>query len=188
MKKYFFLLISLAMATMYANAQSLVDFHLSPDGSFITKEVKNYTVVPFEGKNAHQIFQQLCTNVSKLYKNPSKVMSVVDDVSITIRAYDSRITYIKDLIQTYDIGGYYNITFEIKDGRVKVSSPIIDESMTKTINGGIEKDYSRLIKSWTKDGSFKEKFAKQVGYTESNMNTTINDILGSSKSNNDENW
>lgn len=163
MKKIFFLLISLAMATMYANAQSLVDFHLSPDGSFITKEGKNYTVVPFEGKNAHQIFQQLCTNVSKLYKNPSKVMSVVDDVSITIRAYDSRITYIKDLIQTYDIGGYYN-------------------------NGGIEKDYSRLIKSWTKDGSFKEKFAKQVGYTESNMNTTINDILGSSKSNNDDNW
>ncbi len=170
------------------NAQSSqVNFKLSESGRFMSEDGNEYIVITFEGKNAHQIFQQLSVNVNALYKNPSKVMSVVDDASISIRAYDSSITYIKDLIQKYWLGGYYNLNFQIKDGKVKVLAPIIDEHMTKTVNGEREKDFSKMVKSWYKDGALKDKFKAQVEYTESNINKTINEIIGS-LSNNNEDW
>lgn len=115
-------------------------------------------------------------------------MSVVDDTSVSIRAYDPKITYIKDLIQTFDVGGYYNLNFEIKEGRVKVSAPIIDDEMTRSINGAREKDFSKMIRSWAKEGVFKDKFKKQVEYTEANINSIINAILGAGKDKQEDEW
>lgn len=187
MKKVLFSLTLLFVAGVCL-AQNTATFKLTTFGSFASEEGKDYVVIPFEGKNAHQIFLLLCANVNKLYKNPQKVMSVVDDASVSIRAYDSKITYIKDLIQSFNVGGYYNLNFEIKDGRVKVSAPIIDEDLTRTANGAREKDFSRMVKSWAKDGVFKDKFAKQVDYTETNINSIINAILGAGKANEEEEW
>ncbi len=155
--------------------------NLSETGSFVAEDGKDFVVVPFEGQNAHQIFQQLSVNASALYKNPSKVMSTVDDASISIRAFDDKISYIKDLIQKFWLSGYYNLNFQIKDGRVRVSVPVIDESMRRTANSANEKDFSRMVKSWFKDGVLKDKFKAQAAYTESNMNSLINAILGTSK-------
>ncbi len=108
-------------------------------------------------------------------------MSTVDDASISIRAFDDKISYIKDLIQKFWLSGYYNLNFQIKDGRVRVSVPVIDESMRRTANSANEKDFSRMVKSWFKDGVLKDKFKAQAEYTESNMNSLINAILGTSK-------
>lgn len=186
MKKSFLSLILLLLAGVCL-AQKTAIFKLTTSGSFTSEDGNNYIVIPFEGKDAHQIFQLLCANVNKLYKNPQKVLSVVDDASVSIRAFDSKITNIKDVIQTYDISGYYNLNYDIKDGKVKVSAPIIDENLTKTVNGAREKDFSRMIRSWSKDGVFKDKFAKQIEYTETNINSIINYILGTGK-NQEDNW
>ena len=115
-------------------------------------------------------------------------MSVVDNASISIRAFDDQISYIKDLIQKFWLSGYYNLNFQIKDGRVKVLAPVIDESMTKTVNSSREKDFSKMVKSWYKDGVAKDKFKAQIEYTESNMNSLINAILGSTKTKAEEDW
>lgn len=45
-----------------------------------------------------------------------------------------------------------------------------------------------MVKSWAKDGVFKDKFAKQVDYTETNINSIINAILGAGKANEEEEW
>ena len=187
MEKIFVLLF--AFIAISVKAQSLVEFKLTPNGDFVSAEGKNYIVCQFEGKTAHQIFQEISVNANKLYKNPQKVMSVVDDASISIRAYDSEITFIKDLIQKFWLGGYYKIDIEIKDGRVKVSAPIIEESMTKTVDGSREKDFSKIVKGWYRDGVVKEKSQKQVDYTERTINTYVNVILGTVKSKDEqEEW
>ena len=186
MKKIFLLL--LAFVSINMRAQTVVEFSLTPSGSFVSEDEKDYIVYPFEGKNAHQIFQELSVNASKLYKDPKKVMSVVDDASISIRAYDSEITYIKDFIQSFNLGGYYCLMFEIKDGRVKVSAPIIEESMTKTIDSSKQKDFSKIVKGWFKNGEVKSKNKEQVKYTEQNINSVINAILGTIKSKSSEDW
>ena len=183
MKKILF--AAMLFVTMGLNAQSLVYFKLSENGLFVAEDGKDFYVVPFEGKTAHQIFQQLSVNVSALYKNPSKVMSVVDDASITIRAYDDGITYTKDLIQKFYCGGYYNLNFQIKDGRVKVSAPIIDDKLDSN-SGSVY--FISTAKKWFKDGEVKSKSLAQVEYTEKNINKIINDILGSTKSQSEEDW
>ena len=182
------LFVCIWLMALNASAQTVVSFKLSESGSFITDDGKDYIVVTIKEKNAHQIFQQLSVNVNALYNNPSKVMSVVDDASISIRAFDDRISYIKDLIQKFWLSGYYNLNFQIKDGRVRVSAPEIDEDMTRTANSAHEKDFSRMVKSWFKEGVLKDKFKEQAEYTESNMNSIINAILGTSKSKTEEDW
>ncbi len=187
MKKFilfFFCLFSLSI-----NAQDLVYFKLTPNGYFASDNDKEYIIVPFEDQNAHQIFQQLSVNVNSLYKNPSKVMSVIDDASISIRAFDDKITFIKDLVgKKFWLSGYYNLNFEIKDGRVKVSAPKIDKEMVRTINSLREKYFYELVKGWFKDGVVKEKSKKQVEYTEANMNLLINTILGKGQKQPEEDW
>ncbi len=178
----------LCLTAFIANAQNPVNFKLTTSGAFASEDGQDFIVVTFEGKTAHQIFQMLCVNVSKLYKNPKEVMSVVDDASISVRGYDSKVTYIKDLIQTYDVGGYYKLDFEIKDGKVKVNAPVIEENLVRSINQAKEKNYSRMINSWVKDGAFKEKFLKQVEYTEYVQNNLINTILGTNKPKGSDNW
>ncbi len=46
---------------MLAMAQDLVHFVLMPDGTYQTEDGKDFVVVPFEGKTAHQIYQELAT-------------------------------------------------------------------------------------------------------------------------------
>ena len=172
--------------SMSTNAQSVVSFKLAETGSFVAEDGKDFVVVPFEGKTAHQIFQQLSVNANALYKNPSKVVSVVDDASISIRAFDDQISFEKDLIQKFWLTGYYNLNFEIKDGRVKVSGPII-ESVSRATST-YDKDFSKMVRGWFKNGELKDKFKAQVEYTEDNMNNLINAILGSTKKKAEEDW
>lgn len=184
--KKLLLVVFMAMMTFVANAQSPVNFKLSTVGTFISEEGKDFIVVPFEGKNAHQIFQTICTSVSKLYKNPDKVMSVVDDASISVRAYADGITYKKDIVQSYYLGGYYKVDIEIKDGRIKITTSV--DSDVAMSNGAQNTNFFKMVRSWAKDGVFKEKFLKQVSYTEVQMNTIVNDIIGANKPKDEDNW
>ena len=112
-------------------------------------------------------------------------MSVVDDASITIRAYDDGITYTKDLLQKFYAGGYYNLNFQIKDGRVRVSAPLIDDKLESN-RGSV--NFISTAKKWFKDGQVKSKSLAQVEYTEKNINAIINAILGSIKNKSEEDW
>lgn len=52
-------------------AQSLVMFKLTTSGSFASEEGRDFVVVPFEGKNAHQLFNffvQMQTNCTRILK------------------------------------------------------------------------------------------------------------------------
>ena len=52
-------------------------------------------VIPFEGKTAHQIYQELASNVGSTFNDPSKVMSEVEDASIKIRAFSDNLVMAK---------------------------------------------------------------------------------------------
>lgn len=183
MKKILF--AAMLFVTMGLNAQSVVSFKLTQTGSFVADDGKDFVVVPFEGKTAHQIFQQISVNANALYKNPSKVMSVVDDASITIRGYQSKFTYTKFMMEKLWISGYYNLNFQIKDGRVKVSAPIIDEV---ELNERTSSHFSWEVEKWFKDGVPQKKAEERIELVENKMNTLINALLNSSNSKTEEDW
>lgn len=171
-----------------AMAQDKVNFNLTPIGSFITDGGEDFVVVPFEGKSAHQIYQLLATNVGSLYNDPSKVMSGVEDASIKVRAYSANLCQ-KKVVLTFDGGGYYQLEFKIKDGRVRVSAPYIENQIsfeTQPISFG---EFRYIVSKWyeKKTGEPKNKNKRDIYRIEHQVNSIINSILGFN-ANQEEEW
>ena len=70
------LAMMLMLLPMLAWGQDLANFVLMPDGTYQTKDGNDFVVIPFEGKTAHQIYQELASNVGSTFNDPSKVMSL----------------------------------------------------------------------------------------------------------------
>lgn len=193
MKKLLTLL--LLVCPIFALAQDLVSFKLTPEANFVTASGEDFVVVPFEGKSAHEIYQLLASNVGSVYNDPSKVMSGVDDASIKIRAFSNNLYTQKVLGIPHAWEGYYQLEFRIKDGRVRVSAPFVENdisspSLSPNAIGGNRGSFSHVVKKWFKNGEVKEKEAKHVTNVEYQMNGAINAILGLSGSTSkvDDDW
>lgn len=193
MKKLLILL--LLVCPILAFAQELVTFKLTPQATFTSASGEDFVVVPFEGKTAHEIYQMLASNVGSVYNDPSKVMSGVDDASIKIRAFSDNLYTQKVLGIPHTWEGYYQLEFRIKDGRVRVSAPHIEDaircpSLSSNAIGGNTGSFAHIVKKWFKNGEVKEKEAKNVANVELQMNGAINAILGLSGSTSkvDDDW
>ena len=186
MKKILFIAVLCLSAVLSASAQT-VEFKLTADGTFHLRDGRNFAVVPFEKKTAHEIYSTLFTNVSEVYRDPKqKVIITIDGSSVNIRAYDPKLTYQK---QGEDLGGYYTLNFEVKDGKVKVDAPVVDEILTRTKDGVREKDFSKLVRSWYQEAALQAKYKDNAQYTESEFNAFINGILtGNFMGDTSDNW
>ena len=185
MKKILFIAVLCLTAVLSASAQ--VEFKLGPDGTFHMKDGRNYAVVPFEKKSAHEIYQTLFVNVAEVYRDPKqKVIITLDGSSVNIRAYDPKLTYAK---MGENLGGYYTLNFEVKDVKVKIDAPVVDEILTRSKDGVRDKDFSKLVRSWYQEASLQAKYQDNASYTESEFNQFINGILtGNFMGDSSDNW
>ncbi len=167
---------------MLAMAQDLVHFVLMPDGTYQTEDGKDFVVVPFEGKTAHQIYQELATNVGSVYNEPSEVMSGVEDASIKIRAHSDDLIRNRLMGIGQSFGGYYQLEFRIRDGRVRVSAPFIEEKVGFWMNGSYNSNkFVFFVKKHFKNGKLKDgKRAEDYNIVVAKMNGIINSILHTS--------
>ena len=154
MKKILLIAVMCLSAVLSVSAQ--VEFKLGPDGTFHLKDGRNFCVVPFDKKTAHEIYQTLFVNVAEVYRDPKqKVIITLDGSSVNIRAYDPKLTYAKI---GENLGGYYTLNFEVKDGKVKVDAPVVDEILTRSKDGVRDKDFSKLVRSWYQEASLQAKY------------------------------
>lgn len=168
--------IVMMLLPMLAGAQELANFVLMPDGTYQTEDGKDFVVIPFEGKTAHQIYQELASNVGSTFNDPSKVMSGVEDASIKIRAFSDFLWFNKVLGIPHGWGGYYQLEFRIKDGRVRVSAPIVEDIAMDT-QPYDKWSYGSKVKKWFKNGVVKEGDKKKYDEIVAHMNGIINRIL-----------
>lgn len=186
MKKILFIAVLCLSAVLSVSAQS-VEFKLNPDGTFHLRDGRNFAVVPFEKKTAHEIYSMLFINASEVYKDPKqKVIITIDGSSVNIRAHDAKLTYKEAGVY---LGGYYTLNFEVKDGKVKVDAPVVDEILTRTKDGVRDKDFSKLVRSWYQEAALQAKYQDNASYTESEFNQFINGILtGNFMGDSSDNW
>ncbi|MBD5351355.1 MAG: hypothetical protein HDR86_00815 [Bacteroides sp.] len=170
------LTLILMLLPMVAVAQELANFILMPDGTYQTEDGKDFVIIPFEGKTAHQIYQELASNVGSTYNDPSKVMSGVEDASIKIRAFSDFLWVNKVLGITHNWGGYYQLEFRIKDGRVRVAAPVVEDIAMDT-QPHEKWWYKSKLKKWFKDGVVKEGDKQKYDEIVAHMNGIINRIL-----------
>jgi len=188
MKKNLLLMMVLGFICLVSNAQTKEFFHVTPDGTFATDEGNDFVIVQYEGKNAHQIYQELAANVGSVYNNPSKVMSSVEDVSIKIRALDDFLTNSTMGIPVGTWQGYYQLEFRIKDGRVRVEAPQIEPYFHDSNYMKPRKSYLKYVKGIFKNGEVKQSKKKEYIRLNSMMNNVINVILGTMKSKEEQDW
>ena len=188
MKRLLFILVLFLSALTTLNAQSVqsVQFKIFPNGTLRQKNGLAYIIVQFPQKSAHQIYQALFINASEIYKNPKqKVIITIDGSSIHIRTCDPKLTYAKD--GEY-LSGYYNLHFDVKDGKVKIDAPEIDETLIRAKDGVPDRDFSKLIRSWHQEANLMTKYQDNASYTESEVNQIINSILTGNIPDDSNNW
>lgn len=180
MKKVFSLML-LLMLPVLTGAQDLANFILMEDGTYQTEDGKDFVVIPFEGKDAHQIYQELASNVNTTFKDPSKVMSGVEDASIKIRAYSECLVMAKPFgfVKDQPYGGYYQLEFKIRDGRVRVSAPIVENDVEYISydNKRYDGTFPKLVNKYFKNGVVQEKKKKIYDEIVTQMNSIVNSIL-----------
>lgn len=164
-------------------------FIVNPDGTFSTIDDKPYYVIAKSKKTAHQIYTELKTNASKIFVNPSKVLSGVENQILVINGmardfYKTEPT--KDnIVIKYSM--LYRIEMQVKDGRLRVNTPSID--------------YFTL--DWTERGyetlRYETQYPKEclplmfgasdfTAIIDSIVNETANDIVFGIQTTNDDDW
>ena len=156
---------------MLGGAQELANFVLMPDGTYQTEDGKDFVVIPFDGKTAHQIYKELASNVGSTFNDPSKVMSGVEDASIKIRAYANVLIYRFVIGAKQPLGGYFQLEFKIKDGRVRVSAPYVEDKLDASFK------FTKLVGAYFKDGEIKPNKQGDYNTIVLQMNNIVNRIL-----------
>lgn len=170
-----------------ANAQTpKVEFTISPSGTFVSDDGKDYVIYYEEGKSAHELYQRVCTNVGKVYNSAKDVLSAVDDKSVAIRAFSDNLI-IGEVIMglKFYYSFYYNLLFEFKDGRVKISAPVIGELKLDNKRSTL---YKKSQKFFNKDGSVKKNKATEKSLIEYEFNSIIAKLLGIDSSSSNDDW
>lgn len=153
----------MVLIPLLGKSQDLVFFQLQPNGTFLTSSGQDFAVVSYEGKNSEEIYKQLSTNIGIVFNNPDKVMSGVEYSFIKVRTIIPISEKIEKIIMMgnvkIEVDGYLQYDIKIKDGRVRISAPYIENDVW--IDGGASGTYSNIINSWFKpEKKGKEKIGK----------------------------
>lgn len=172
--------IMIAMVVQ-ANAQAeFTGFTITTDGYYRTPDGKDYIIYPFEGKSANDIYSLICSNVAKVYNSPQRVMSTVENTSVSIHAFADDILYQKSYLGLkFFYEGTYNLLIEIKDGRVKVNAPTfgMQTGQSETINR--TKTAEKILSDFfDKKGRLKENRTIWKPYAEQRINSIYKTLLG----------
>ena len=176
----------LPMLAWGQNTADSVWFDMQPDGMFLTKDGKGFAVVEYEGKTAHELYQMIASNISSAYNDPSQVMSGVEDTSIKVRAYCASLVQ-KKMIFTFNGGGYYQLEFKFKDGRIRVNAPYIEREIVYDSQPPQYANFYDIVAKWFKKGELKKGDRVKYEVLNLTVNSFIQVILNPSAGNKDAN-
>lgn len=199
MKKFIF--FCFCLFHIIASAQNEVNFVLKENGEYYTEgESQNFQIVQFEGKSAEEIYTILLTNINSIYNDPKIIVSNVKNSSIKVRALLKEALFVNlyGMAECW-VAANYQLEFRIKDGRVRVSAPFIEDELIRENLSSYESSHTnKSSNSNTGFWSFRKQVSKQFkkGVVKNKYqryhkeaNQRINNIINNILSNNiDDNW
>lgn len=104
------------------------------NGVFEAKGSENFYVIEYKGKSASELYTNVLSSISTLYKNPERVLSKVDNVSIKVSATALDVPVPRDaedinnvFPQKNDYFAFdYTLSFQFKDGKIRINPPSLD--------------------------------------------------------------
>ncbi|MFC4212160.1 DUF4468 domain-containing protein [Pedobacter lithocola] len=176
MKLFYSLVLFLALSNA-AVAQDKQTFSLTSKG-FVssTDTTKNYLVYELPGKTQNELYKKSLIYLSGLYASPKDVLSTIENESITVNAIAPKAIKMKVLYLNPSWDVNYTITFQFKEGKLRISEPNINKISTYT--GDVYRTASIYPQSGTnnkeifnKKGILKQEDGKQ------NLETYINGFI-----------
>lgn len=156
-------------------AQSRSDFHMNEDASFTTSDGKDYIVINAEGKKQRELYNIVMKKATLAYNSAKDVISSVEGEVVNLSGKANNITYFR-MIKTCPCGIDYVVKFQFKDGRIRVSAPVITGGYYMDGSGTFKmKDF---IAKWGlfKNGELNPKKKDQVEPIEKYFNALIEDV------------
>lgn len=151
------------------------NFQFKSNATFTTGSDKEFIVYEAIGYKQSELYNSMLLGISKLFKNPDKVITKVENELITVNAStDYCINYSK-----YVYAFSYTIQFQFKDGKIRVDTP--------TVNAFIPTsgEHKSNVAGWiSTQGNYSEV---KHGF-EKGINTEIYTFLMKSFSKEDTDW
>ena len=190
MYKYNLLFIFLFFLGNSCFGQQTDIFKLLPDGSFTSTTGNAYIVIQYEGQEAAVLYGMVRNNIFKLFKEPGSVMKENPYQSIKIHGYmDLGKKSVAMIPRSF--GGYYNLLFQFKDGKIRIDAPIIDNSLIctdGTISEGYTVYFEDFAKSMFKNGQPRPKSKEQIEKIEGIINSIIYYSIGIQNEKENDDW
>jgi hypothetical protein len=161
MKHLILVLLLIAPAAGYSQ------FKLTPLG-FVSDvdSTKNYVVTEAPGSTQAQLYKSALLYLSSLYVSPKEVLSTIENESITVNAIATKAIKMKVLYLNPSWDVNYTVTFQFKDGKLRILQPSINRITTQTgdvyrtasVIGGSGSNHKEI---YNKKGELKQKDGKQ---------------------------
>lgn len=114
-------------ATAQAKNDSII-FRSNENGFFKTISGTNSYIIQFDGKTAHDLYNDLLVRICRTFKSPENVTEkMVEDRAIVINASVNELiaAYENDYSKREWFDFFYRFEFIIKDGKIKIYAPNI---------------------------------------------------------------
>ncbi|MBB2148841.1 DUF4468 domain-containing protein [Pedobacter gandavensis] len=193
MKKQILTLLTFILLPFLSIAQSnSTGFTLTPNGFISSADsTKNYIVVESPGKSQQDLYKKSLIYLSGLYVSPKEVLSTIDNETITINAVAKNAIKMKHLWLNPSWDVNYTITFQFKEGKLKISDPTINRMSTNTgdifrtatVNPGDGQNNKEIF---NRKGILKLKDGKEN--LETMINKYITDYITGINSTKQDNW
>lgn len=150
-------------------------FKFNSDATFTTGTDKSFIIYEASGYTQNELYSAMLLGISKLFKNPDKVLTKVDNELITVNAItDYCVKY-----HNYVYAFAYTIQFQFKDGKIRVDTPIVNAFIPTS--GEHKSNVSGWIRTQDNYSEVKPGFEKGI-------NTEIYNFLTKSFSKEDTDW
>lgn len=185
-------IISFLLLFQFCNmySQEQIVFKLLPDGSFTSTQGNSYAVVNYDGQSSEDLYRKVRNNLNNAYEHPESVITDYPYSSIKVHGYMS-LGKMSIVLIPRSLGGYYNIKFSFKDGKIRVDAPTFDDPLICT-DGTLDPPAYPSFKSYAKDlfknGKVKNSQVEKLSHLENTFNGIINYSLGLLKNSEDEDW
>lgn len=154
---------------------SMPTFHFNPDATFTTSTENEYIVYEAVGYKQNELYDAMLLGISKLFKNPDKVLTKVENQLITVNAISDYCVHYSKYVYAFS----YTIKFQFKDGKIRVDTPIVNAFIPTS--GEHKDNVAGWIRTQKNYNEVKPGFEK-------GMNSEIYTFLTKSFSKEDTDW
>lgn len=187
--KQMIVILTLLACSLTGHAQAA--FKLQQTGTFVTAEGNDYAVIAFEGKKAEELYQMVKDNVAKYYESPEDVLTEEPHTKLTVEGFNREFLMWTFMMVPTQFGALYTLTFQFKDGRIRVDAPEIDDTMMATATfgkKGATASFKSMLNTYFRNGEVKEKAKPKVAAIEQHINDMINRLLTQESPKAEDDW